>query len=95
MITGEASVFAFIGAFAGVMAALAVRHLWRSRLRALFARDHEARKIAQALLVAHGERAAEIALSEEDRAWRGPGNRDTEMWNRVFAELQRHYEAQR
>ncbi|MCZ7479566.1 hypothetical protein [Rhizobium rhizogenes] len=65
---------------------------WKSCIRPMFIVDVEIKRIADELVQQHGERAAEIALIEEDRAWRYSQNFEQGKWRRVRAELRRRKE---
>lgn len=67
--------------------------LWRFRLKPLFIPKADIDRMTDALIAAHGERAEEVAMMEEDSAWRRSNTLKQGIWRRVRLELQRRYEA--
>ncbi len=65
---------------------------WESCIRPMCIVDMEIKRITDELVQEHGERAAEIALIEEDRAWRYSQNFEQGKWRRVRGELRRRKE---
>lgn len=86
--SGHFSLIAF-GAF---VLAVFLGVTWESCIRPMLIANVEIKRIADELVKEHGERAAEIAFIEEDRAWRYSQNFEQGKWRRVRAELRRRKE---
>lgn len=67
--------------------------LWRFRLKPLFIPKADIDRMVDALIAEHGERAEDVAMMEEDRAWRYSDTLKQGIWRRVRRELWRRYEA--
>lgn len=67
--------------------------LWRFRLKPLFIPKGDIDRMVDALIAEHGERAEDVAMMEEDRAWRYSDTLKQGIWRRVRRELWRRYDA--
>lgn len=67
--------------------------LWRFRLKPLFIPKADIDRMVDALIAEHGERAEDVAMMEEDRAWRYSDTLKQGIWRRVRRELWRRYDA--
>jgi hypothetical protein len=67
--------------------------LWRFRLKPLFIPKADIDRMVDALIAEHGERAEDVAMMEEDRAWRRSDTLKQGIWRRVRRELWRRYDA--
>jgi hypothetical protein len=79
--------------FAALFGAVGVWQLWRFRLKPLFIPKADIDRMVDALIAEHGERAEDVAMMEEDRAWRYSDTLKQGIWRRVRRELWRRYEA--
>ncbi|MEM6382005.1 MAG: hypothetical protein AAF739_04965 [Pseudomonadota bacterium] len=78
---------------AGVFGLVGLWQLWRFRLKPLFIPKADIDRMVDALIAEHGERAEDVAMMEEDRAWRRSEALKQGIWRRVRRELWRRYEA--
>ncbi len=78
---------------AGVFGAVGLWQLWRFRLKPLFIPKADIDRMVDALIAEHGERAEDVAMMEEDRAWRYSDTLKQGIWRRVRRELWRRYDA--
>lgn len=67
--------------------------LWRFRLKPLFIPKADIDRMVDALIAEHGERAEDVAMMEEDRAWRYSDTLKQGIWRRVRRELWRRHDA--
>lgn len=67
--------------------------LWRFCLKPLFIPKADIDRMVDALIAEHGERAEDVAMMEEDRAWRYSDTLKQGIWRRVRRELWRRYDA--
>ena len=70
-----------------------VWHTWELSIRPRLIPSGDIKALADELIARHGLRADEIAVIEEDRAWRYSHTFDQGKWQRVRRELRRRYEA--
>jgi hypothetical protein len=63
--------------------------LWEGRIRPRLIPDSEIDSLAAAMVGRHGERAAEMAFIEEDRAWRYSRPFEQGKWRRVRKRIER------
>lgn len=63
--------------------------VWQGRVRPMFIPRADIERIASELIERYGDRAEEMALMEEDRAWRYSQAHDQGKWRRVNKELRR------
>ena len=68
-------------------------HVWDLHVRPRLISAAEVRALADDLIAKHGPRAEEIALIEEDRAWRYCETFQQGRWHRVRRELWRRQRA--
>ena len=62
---------------------------WEGRIRPRLIPDSEFDSLAAAMVGRHGERAAEMAFIEEDRAWRYSRPFEQGKWRRVRKRIER------
>ena len=63
--------------------------LWEGRIRPRLIPGSEIDSLARAMVGRHGERAAETAFIEEDRAWRYSRPFEQGKWRRVRKRIER------
>jgi hypothetical protein len=63
--------------------------LWEGRIRPRLIPGVEINSLATAMVGRHGERAAEMAFIEEDRAWRYSQSFEQGKWRRVRKRIAR------
>ncbi|MCZ4075000.1 hypothetical protein [Agrobacterium sp. LMR679] len=66
--------------------------IWQQAVRPMLVPRAEIKRIADILMKAYGNAAEELAVIEEDRAWRYSRNFEQGKWRRVRAELRRRKE---
>lgn len=64
--------------------------LWAARIKPLLIPRQEIERIAAELFAQHGDRAAEVAAINEDRAWRDSDSFEQGKWRRVRCFLTTH-----
>lgn len=62
---------------------------WQGRIKPMLIARAEIERAADELAEKYGERAEEMAFTEEDRAWRYSQNFEQGKWRRVRKELER------
>lgn len=63
--------------------------VWEGEIRPRFIPEAEINALANAHIARYSERAAEMALIEEDRAWRYSDSFNQGKWKRVRQEIER------
>jgi hypothetical protein len=79
--------------FAVLFGLVGLWQLWRFRLKPLFIPKADIDRMVDALIAEHGERAEDVAMMEEDRAWRYSDTLKQGIWRRVRRELWRRHDA--
>lgn len=73
----------------GLFLSTGALHEWHRLVRPYFADRYKIQKLTEILIARYGDRADEVAFTEEDRAWRYSETFKQGIWRRVRIELRK------